>query len=92
MMLGNEIHKDDIFIFFNSETGVYDEKFERLMRKYVAAQSRIWPIAMEGNKECRKPPEPVSERQSFDVATRNENRNPMKNNMKAIAQIFPERL
>ena len=92
MMLGNEIHKDDIFIFFNSETGVYDEKFERLMRKYVAAQSRIWPIAMEGNKECRKPPEPVSERQSFDVAARNENRNPMKNNMKAIAQIFSRKI
>lgn len=92
MMLGNEIHKDDIFIFFNSETGVYDEKFERLMRKYVAAQSRIWPIAMEENKECRKPPEPVSERQSFDVAARNENRNPMKNNMKAIAQIFSRKI
>lgn len=32
MLLGNESKKDDIFIFFNSETGVYQEKFETVPR------------------------------------------------------------
>ncbi|GFI46659.1 hypothetical protein IMSAGC019_01978 [Lachnospiraceae bacterium] len=47
---------------------------------------------MEKNPECRRPPEPVSNKQSFDVSCRNENRNTMKNNMKAIAQIFAKKL
>lgn len=47
---------------------------------------------MEKNPECRRPPEPVSDKQSFDVFCRNENRNPMKNNMRAIAQIFARKI
>ena len=47
---------------------------------------------MEKNPECRRPPEPVSDKQSFDVSCRNENRNPLKNNMRAIAQIFARKI
>ncbi len=91
-LLEGECVKDDIFIFFNAEDGTYNEKMLKLIIKYYTAQSRIWPIAMENNPECRRPPEPVLEKQSFDVSTRNENRNPMKNNMKAIAQIFSRKI
>ena len=92
MLLGSKLDKDDIFIFFNSENGVYDPKIKKLINKYYISQSRIWPIAMESNSECRKPPEPVSEKQSFDVSTQNENRSPVKNNIKAIAQIFSRKI
>lgn len=64
----------------------------KLIRKYNDAQSRIWAIAMEGNPECRRPPEPVTDKQSFDVASRKENRNPLKNNIKAIAQLFARKI
>ena len=47
---------------------------------------------MQNNPECRKPPEPVSEKQSYDVSCRNENRNPLKNNMRAIAQVFARKI
>lgn len=60
--------KDDIFIFFTSENGVYDKQILKLLGKYNDVQSRIWPVAMEAKPECRRPPEPVSDRQSFDVA------------------------
>lgn len=83
---------DDILIFFTAENGVYDEQIIKLIRKYNDAQSRIWPIAMEDAPDCRKPPEPVSDRQSFDVSCRKENRNPLKNNLKAIAQIFARKI
>lgn len=92
MLLGSKLDKDDIFIFFNSENGVYDDKIKNLINRYYTSQSRIWPIAMESNSECRKPPEPVSEKQSFDVSTQNENRSPVKNNIKAIAQIFSRKI
>lgn len=92
MLLESEVDKDDIFIFFNSETGVYNPKFIKLIEKYYTSQSRIWPIAMEGNPECRMPPAPALEKQSFDVSTRKENRSPVKNNMKAIAQIFSRKV
>lgn len=91
-LLEDKADKDDIFIFFNSEDGKYNNKFLKLVDKFFVAQSRIWPIAMENNPECRRPPEPVLEKQSFDVSTRNENRNPMKNNMRAIAQIFSRKI
>ena len=91
-LLEGQADKNDIFIFFNSENGQYSDKILKLVNKYFAAQSRIWPIAMENNAECRKPPEPVLEKQSFDVSTRNENRNPMKNNMRAIAQVFSRKI
>lgn len=84
--------KDDILIFFTSENGVYDKQLLRLLEKYNDVQCRIWPIAMEETPECRRPPEPVSDRQSFDVACRKENRNPFKNNIKAIAQIFARKI
>lgn len=84
--------KDDILIFFTSENGVYDELVLKLLRKYNDVQSRIWPVAMDATPECRRPPEPVSDRQSFDVACRKENRNPLKNNIKAIAQIFARKI
>lgn len=84
--------KDDIFIFFTSENGVYDKQILKLLGKYNDVQSRIWPVAMEAKPECRRPPEPVSDRQSFDVACRKENRNPLKNNIRAIAQIFARKI
>lgn len=84
--------KDDILIFFTAENGVYDDQILRLLGKYNDAESRIWPIAMESAPECRRPPEPVSDRQSFDVFCRKENRNPLKNNLKAIAQIFARKI
>lgn len=91
-LLADSVDVNDIFVFFNAENGVYDNKFLRLIKKYNEAQSRIWAIAMEKNPECRRPPEPVSDKQSFDVSCRNENRNPMKNNMRAIAQIFARKI
>lgn len=91
-LLEGKAEKDDILIFFNSENGQYNDKILKLIDKYFLAQSRIWPIAMESTPACRKPPEPVLAKQSFDVSTRNENRNPMKNNMRAIAQIFSRKI
>lgn len=91
-LLTEEPDKNDILIFFNAEDGIYEESFIKLVKKYYDAKSRIWPIAMENNPECRQPPSPVSAKQSFDVYCRNENRNPMKNNMKAIAQIFARKI
>lgn len=92
LLLAENADTDDIFVFFNAEDGQYEDKFLRLIKKYHNAQSRIWAIAMEKNPECRCPPEPLSDKQSFDVSCRNENRNPMKNNMKAIAQIFARKI
>ena len=91
-LLADNVDMDDIFIFFNAEDGKYEDKFLRLLKKYNDVQSRIWAIAMEKNAACRRPPEPVSDKQSFDVSCRNENRNPMKNNIKAIAQIFARKI
>lgn len=91
-LLADNVDMDDIFVFFNAEDGKYEDKFLRLLKKYNDVQSRIWAIAMEKNAACRRPPEPVSDKQSFDVSCRNENRNPMKNNMKAIAQIFARKI
>ena len=91
-LLAEDANENDILIFFTAENGEYNQTILKLIRKYHDAQSRIWAIAMEKNPECRRPPEPVSIKQSFDVSCRNENRNPMKNNMKAIAQIFARKI
>lgn len=91
-LLTEEADENDILIFFTSEKGEYNEIILKLIKKYNDAQSRIWAIAMQNTPECRKPPEPVSEKQSFDVSCRNENRNPLNNNMKAIAQIFARKI
>lgn len=91
-LLAQEASKNDIFVFFTSEKGEYTDIVLKLIRKYNDAQSRIWAIAMEGNPECRRPPEPVTDKQSFDVASRKENRNPLKNNIKAIAQLFARKI
>ena len=91
-LLAGNADANDIFVFFNAENGVYENKFRKLIKKYSDVQSRVWAIAMERNPECRRPPEPVSDKQSFDVSCRNENRNPMKNNMRAIAQIFARKI
>lgn len=91
-LLADDVDADDIFVFFNAEDGKYDNKFLQLIEKYNEEHSRIWAIAMEKNPECRMPPKPVLEKQSFDVSCRNENRNPMKNNMRAIAQIFSRKI
>lgn len=84
--------KNDIFIFFNAKDGNYNKKMRCLFNMFHEAQSRIWAVAMERNPECRRTPEPLSDRQSFDVSSMNENRNPMKNNMKAIAQLFSRKI
>lgn len=91
-LLEDTADANDIFIFFNSEKGSYQKNFLKLLKKYTDVQSRIWAIAMEKNPECRRPPEPVSDKQSFDVSCRNENRTPLKNNMRAIAQIFARKI
>lgn len=91
-LLYGEVDANDIFIFFTSEEGKYEDVFLNLIRKYNDAQCRVWPVAMECNPECRMPPKPVSQKQSFDVSSRKENRNPMKNNVKAIAQIFARKI
>lgn len=91
-LLTQEASKNDILVFFTSEKGKYTGQILKLIRKYDDVQSRIWAIAMEGNPECRRPPEPVTDKQSFDVASRKENRNPLKNNIKAIAQLFARKI
>ena len=91
-LLAQEANKNDIFVFFTSEKGEYTDIILKLIRKYNDAQSRMWAIAMEGNPECRRPPEPVTDKQSFDVASRKENRNPLKDNTKAIAQLFARKI
>lgn len=91
-LLAGNADSNDIFVFFNAEDGKYDQKFLKLIKKYNDIKSRIWAVAMEKNPECRRPPEPVSDKQSFDVSCRNENRNPMKNNMRAIAHIFSRKI
>lgn len=91
-LLAEEANKNDILVFFTSEIGKYDDIILRLLRKYNDAQCRIWAIAMEGNPECRMPPEPITEKQSFDVSCRKENRNPLRNNIKAIAQLFARKI
>lgn len=91
-LLAQEASKNDIFVFFTSEKGEYTDTVLKLIRKYNDVQSRIWAIAMEGTPECRRPPEPVTDKQSFDVASRKENRNPLKNNIKAIAQLFARKI
>lgn len=91
-LLVGKAEKDDILIFFTSEKGVYSDQILSLLKKYNNVQSRIWAIAMDSSPECRRPPEPVTDKQSYDVSCRKENRNPLKNNMKAIAQMFARKI
>lgn len=91
-LLIHEVSKDDVFVFFTSEKGEYENTILKLIEKYNNTQSRIWAVAVEGTPECRKPPKPVTDKQSFDVASRKENRNPLKNNVKAIAQLFARKI
>ena len=87
-----EANADDIFIFFNAENGKYHEEFIKLLKKYYETQCRIWPIAMEKNPECRLPPQPAHQCQSFDVSSWNEVRCPLKDNTPAIAQVFARKV
>ena len=87
-----EADKNDIFIFFTSEDGIYNDRMLNVLKRYNASQSRIWAIAMNANPECRRPPEPIARKQSFDVSSRKENRLLWKNNIKAIAQIFSRKI
>lgn len=91
-MIGQKPDQNDIIVFFNSIDGNYDTKFIGLLNMYYEAKCRIWPIAMEKNSECRMPPKPVSECQSFDYAVRCENRSPLMDNHKAIAQLFARKI
>lgn len=91
-LLSKEISENDILIFFNSENGEYSDKFIKLISKYNEKKCRVWAIAMKNNPECRMPPKPIHMKQSFDVSCRNENRNPLNNNMKAIAQVFARKI
>lgn len=91
-LLAGDADANNIFVFFNAQNGIYKPEFLKVIEKYNIAQSRIWAIAMERNPECRMPPASISDKQSFDVFSRNENRSPMKNNMKAIAQLFARRI
>lgn len=91
-MIAGVADKEDILIFFTSRDGAYDEPVLKLLRKYHDTGCRIWPIAMQDNPACQKPPAPVEKYQSFDVSCFNENRNPLKNNMGAIAQLFARKI
>lgn len=91
-LMSEEADSNDILVFFTSEKGKYDERFLSLIEKYHVKQSRIWAIAMFNRDECNKPPAPVNPKQSFSVSSYNENRNPLKNNRKAIAQIFVRKI
>ena len=91
-LLARDVEQDDIFVFFTSEKGEYTDPVLKMIRKFNDAKCRIWSVAMKDNPECRKPPEPVSDKQSYDIPSRIENRNPLKNNMRAIAQLFARKL
>lgn len=91
-LLAEEADENDIFVFFTSEKGEYIDLIRKLISKYNDANSRIWAVAMENNPECRRPPVPISDKQSYDVSCRCENRSPLKSNMKAIAQIFARKI
>ena len=80
------VDEKDLLVFFNSEDGKYDDVMLRFFEKYNHAQCRIWAIAMEKTPECRKPPEPIMDKQSFDVSCRMENRNPLKNNINCLTK------
>ena len=66
-LLAEEADKNDILVFFTSEKGEYNESILKLIRKYNDVKSRIWAVAMSDAPACRMPPEPVSEKQSYDV-------------------------
>lgn len=87
-----DISKDDIVAFFTSENGNYSDKIMSFIKKIGSTQCKIWPIAIEGTPECRRPPNPIDSCQSFDVASRNENRTLTTNNMNAIAQTFARKV
>lgn len=89
-LLAQEADRDDILVFFISEKDEYDESLIKLLRKYSDAECRVWSIAMKA--EYRMPPEPVVKKQSYDIPSRMENRNPLKNNMRAIAQLFARKI
>lgn len=91
-LLTQEADCNDVFIFFTSEKGKYKDWMLSLVHKYNDAKCRIWAVAVKENAECRKPPEPIVEKQSYDIPSRNENRNPLKNNMKALAQLFARKI
>lgn len=91
-LMDAEIDQNDIFVFFTSEDGRYDEQILELINRFNDKKSRIWAVAMLNKPECNKPPEPVDQKQSFSVSCYNENRNPLVNNMKAIAQIFARKI
>lgn len=83
---------NDVFVFFTSIDGQYDAQVLELISKFSDKNSRIWAVAMLNKPECNMPPEPVDRKQSFSVSCYNENRNPLMNNMKAIAQIFARKI
>lgn len=83
---------NDIIIFFNSYAENYQNIFLNLLEQYANANCRIWPIAMEKKPEIRKPPKEVSKYQSFDYAAICENRSPLMNNYRAIAQLLSRKI
>lgn len=91
-LIASEADKNDILVFFNSEKGKYSDLMLRLIKKYNDVNSRIWAIAMENTHLCRKPPAPVTDKQSFDVSCRKENRSPYNNNLRAIAHLFARKI
>lgn len=91
-MLADTADQNDILVFFNSENSEYSDSVLKLIQKYHDMDCEIWPIAMLDNPACQKPPAPVEKYQSFDVSCYNENRNPLKNNIGAVAQLFARKL
>lgn len=87
-----EAKPDDLFVFFNSESGKYEDAFIKLLKKYSEVEGRIWPIAFTRDPACRQPPFPADKCQSFDISCWNENRNPLTNNIPAIAHMFARKI
>ena len=77
-LLSQSIDKNDILVFFTSENGIYSDEMCKLIKRYAESETRIWAVAMKKDPECRKTPEPITDKQSFDVASRQENRKHLK--------------
>ena len=89
-LIDKSFSQEDILIFFNSDCNEYSQLVLRFINKCNQAKCDIWPIAMK--KENRKPPEIVSDKQSFDIPSLTENRSPLKDNLSAVAQILSRKV
>lgn len=91
-LMASRIDEKSIVVFFNNEEGSYSQELLEFISLCKESTCRIWPIAMENTSSCRKPPMIIEEYQSFDISCRKENRNPLNNNINAIAEILVRKI